>query len=52
MPTIFYNIEKRPEGGLNKTLEKSMRADSCVGYFNLRVRQKVASVIDKLPGGH
>lgn len=52
MPTIFDNIEKHLEEGLNKTLEKSLRADFCIGYFNLRGWQKVASVIDKLPGGH
>lgn len=52
MPTIFDNIEKHLEEGLNKTLEKSERADFCIGYFNLRGWQKVASVIDKLPGGH
>lgn len=52
MPTIFDNIEKHLEEGLNKTLEKSFRADFCIGYFNLRGWQKVASVIDKLPGGH
>ncbi|MGB6082608.1 helicase-related protein [Moheibacter sp.] len=52
MPTIFDNIEKHLEEGLNKTLAKSERADFCIGYFNLRGWQKVASVIDKLPGGH
>lgn len=52
MPTIFDNIEKHLEEGLNKTLEKSLRADFCIGYFNLRGWQKVANVIDKLPGGH
>jgi hypothetical protein len=51
MPTIFDNIEKHLEEGLNKTLQKSERADFCIGYFNLRGWQKVASVIDKLPGG-
>ena len=52
MPTIFDNIEKHLEEGLNRTLEKSVRADFCIGYFNLRGWQKVASVIDKLPGGN
>ena len=52
MPTIFDNIEKHLEEGLNKTLEKSNRADFCIGYFNLRGWQKVAKVVDQLPGGH
>lgn len=52
MPTIFDNIEKHLEEGLNKTLEKSVRADFCIGYFNLRGWQRVAGVIDQLPGSH
>ncbi len=51
MPTIFDNIEKHLEEGLNKTLEKSLRADFCIGYFHLRGWQKVAKVVDQLPGG-
>jgi superfamily II DNA or RNA helicase len=51
MPTIYDNIEKHLEEGLNKTLEKSVRADFCIGYFNLRGWQKIAKVVDKLPGG-
>lgn len=52
MPTIFDNIEKHLEEGLNKTFEKSVRADFCIGYFNLRGWQRVAGVIDQLPGSH
>jgi len=51
MPTIYDNIEKHLEEVLNKTLEKSKRADFCIGYFNLRGWRKVADQIDKLEGG-
>jgi hypothetical protein len=50
MPTIYDNIEKHLEEGLNKTLEKAKRADFCIGYFNLRGWEKVADVVDKLEG--
>ena len=50
MPTIYDNIEKHLEEGLNKTLETSLRADFCIGYFNLRGWQKVADKIEKLEG--
>lgn len=50
MPTIYDNIEKHLEEGLNKTLEKAQRADFCIGYFNLRGWQKVSGAVDKLPG--
>lgn len=52
MPTIYDNIKKYLEEGLNKTLENAERADFCIGYFNLRGWQKVAKVVDRLPGGH
>lgn len=52
MPNIFDNIEKHLEEGLNKTLEKSERADFCIGYFNLRGWQKVIRSVDNLPGGY
>ncbi|WP_417237432.1 phospholipase D-like domain-containing protein, partial [Bizionia paragorgiae] len=51
MPTIYDNIEKYLEEGLNKTLEKSKRADFCIGYFNLRGWRKVANQIENLEGG-
>jgi superfamily II DNA or RNA helicase len=52
MPNIYDNIEKYLEEGLNKTLENSLRADFCIGYFNLRGWRKVADVVERLPGGY
>ncbi|MDD4191944.1 MAG: helicase-related protein [Mangrovibacterium sp.] len=50
MPTIYDNIEKYLEEGLNKTLETSKRADFCIGYFNLRGWRRIADKIDNLEG--
>lgn len=51
MPTIYDNIEKKLEIGLNQALEVSYRSDFCVGYFNLRGWRKVASHINNWSGG-
>jgi len=51
MPKIYDNIELQLEEGLNKTLEKSQRADFCIGYFNLRGWRKIAQKVDQLDGG-
>lgn len=52
MPTIYDNIKVHLEEGLTKTLEKSKRADFCIGYFNLRGWKKVANQVDKLTGDY
>ena len=52
MPTIYDNIEKYLEEGLTKTLDKSKRADFCIGYFNLRGWRKIADQVKKLEGGY
>ncbi|MEO0075475.1 MAG: helicase-related protein [candidate division WOR-3 bacterium] len=50
MPKIYDNIENHLTIGLNQTLELSIRADFCVGYFNLRGWKEVADKIDSLSG--
>jgi len=52
MPTIYDNIKVHLEEGLTKTLEKSKRADFCIGYFNLRGWEKVAKQVDNLTGDY
>jgi hypothetical protein len=52
MPTIYDNIKKYLEEGLKKTLEKSVRADFCIGYFNLRGWRRIADEVEKLPGDY
>jgi len=52
MPTIYDNIEKHLEEGLNKTLETSKRADFCIGYFNLRGWRKVSKKVNNLEGDY
>lgn len=50
MPTIYDNITKFLTQGLNNTLEAAVRADFCVGYFNLRGWKEVADKVDDLAG--
>jgi superfamily II DNA or RNA helicase len=50
MPDIYDNINKKLVDGLNQFLEQAIRADFCVGYFNIRGWNKLAAQIDKLPG--
>ena len=52
MPTIFDNIENILKEGLNKTFEKSKRADFCIGYFNLRGWTQLYEQVDKLSGDY
>jgi len=51
MPKIYDNLENKLTDGLNQTLDLSVRADFCVGYFNLRGWKEVVDKIDSLPGG-
>ena len=52
MPNIYDNIKIYFEEGLTKTLEKAKRADFCIGYFNLRGWQKIATQVKNLTGGN
>ena len=51
MPTIYDNINNLLTSGLKDTLRLSMRADFCVGYFNLRGWKEICTEIEKIPGG-
>ncbi len=51
MPRIFDNINLKLEKALKETLEKSYRADFCVGFFNLRGWNIISDYIDNFEGG-
>ncbi len=50
MPTIYDNIENNLLEGLLQMMQNAIRADFCVGYFNLRGWDKIADSVDELQG--
>jgi superfamily II DNA or RNA helicase len=50
MPKIFDNIKLHLKTGLLETIERSYRADFCVGYFNLRGWKILMNHIDHFEG--
>jgi superfamily II DNA or RNA helicase len=53
MPRIFDNLSTETQllGGLRDALHGAVRADFCVGYFNLRGWSRLGSYIEQLESG-
>ena len=50
MPTIYDNIDKKLLDGLHTMMDGALRADFCVGYFNLRGWGGIADQVERLGG--
>ena len=50
MPNIYDNIQNSLRNGLNSFLDNAMRADFCIGYFNLWGWNQLLDQVNKLSG--
>jgi hypothetical protein len=45
-------VKEKLSKGLNKTLTGAVRADFCIGYFNLRGWSQLSKQVDQLVGSY
>ncbi len=52
MPTIYDNINAKLIDGIREFFAEAIRADFCVGYFNIRGWNQLAEQVDRLKGAY
>lgn len=52
MPTIYDNINAKLIDGIRDFFAEAIRADFCVGYFNIRGWNQLAAQVDRLKGAY